>query len=396
MKAISGHRALPPRRACAVIAAVFITGASTAAFLPDAVGVSDLAKLPAAPAEGTLGFVVDEFYAPIVPGMDACPEGLSPTMRDAYLETRPADERARLLRQENELELKRLWQAEASGPGGTNVCSQPDLFTRPLLKTVQSKMSVGLDLDGGAASCGHEEFTSPSGETGIDNQEYRAMGCLLQRRSRDGSEGELVQGHKQFFASGEWTQVILLRGVDSLMDDPEVEVIYANTPDRPAQDSKGKFLRGISFNISDKAPRNRNVLKGSIKDGVLTTEPAEIVLTQTWGQGGARDIRGHRSKFTFRAGRLKLHIQPDGSLKGLLGGYRPVFEPIQSPAIGGLGSALAAGIDCASQLATLKKLADGFPDPKTGQCTAVSSAIQVSAIPAFVNDVANPAQEKRP
>jgi hypothetical protein len=194
-------------------------------------------------------------------------------------------------------------------------------------------------------------------------------------------------GLRQFLASGEWTQVILLQDVNSLENDADVKVIYANTPDRPSQDTSGQFLRGTSFTISDTPPRNRNVLKGKIVDGVLTTDPADIILTQTWGQGGARDIRGNRTKFTYRKGRLRLKFQPDGSLNGLLGGYRPVFEGIQSAALGGLGSAQVAGIDCASQLATLQKMADGIRDPDTGQCTAVSAAMRINAIPAFVNDV---------
>ncbi len=103
-------------------------------------------------------------------------------------------------------------------------------------------------------------------------------------------------------------------------------MIYANTPDRPMLDSKGKFLPGASFSISDKPPRHRNVLKGRIVNGVLTTEPADIMLAQTWGQGGARDIRGNRSKWDYRKGRLRLEFQPDGSLAGMLGGYRPVFD----------------------------------------------------------------------
>jgi hypothetical protein len=181
--------------------------------------------------------------------------------------------------------------------------------------------------------------------------------------------------------------VILLRGVDSLEQDDHVEVIYANTPDRPMTDSKGKFLVGASFAVSDSAPRNRNVLIGRIDKGVLTTRPADIALTQTWGQGGARDIRGNRTKWDYRKGRLRLVFQPDGSLAGLLGGYRPVFDVIQSPALGGAGSALSAGIDCASQLATLRKYADGLRDPKTKQCTAISSAVKIVAVPAFVTDL---------
>lgn len=344
-----------------------------------------------APANGEMGFVVSTFVQPMIYEPDACPDGPTPKLRDAFLEGLTSTERTRLLMQENEPELKTLWQAQIFGPNGTNLCSQPDAFDRPLQRTVQSNRAYGLDLDDGAESgtCTQPEFVSPEGQTGIDNQEYRAMGCSTEWRGKGGSEGEQEAGTRQFLASGEWTQVILLRGVDSLENDDRVEVIYANTPDRPMTDSKGRFLAGASFTVSDQAPRHRNVLIGRIENGVLTTAPKDIVLTQTWGQGGARDIRGNRTKWDYRRGRLRLVFQPDGSLAGLLGGYRPVFDVIQSPALGGAGSALAGGIDCASRLATLRKYADGLRNPQTKQCTAVSSAIKIVAVPAFVNDVSH-------
>jgi hypothetical protein len=161
----------------------------------------------------------------------------------------------------------------------------------------------------------------------------------------------------------------------------------ANTPDRPVVDATGKFLPGASFNVSETAPRNRNVLKARIVNGVLTTVPQDIVLTQTWGQGGARDIRGNRAKYDFRKARIRLEFQSDGSVTGMLGGYKPIFDVIQSPALGGAGSALVAGIDCASNLRTLQAMADGIRDPRTGKCSGVSSAMRIRAVPAFVNDV---------
>jgi hypothetical protein len=344
--------------------------------------------LPAPPANGAMGFVVDGLAPPAIHDKDACPNGRAPRLRDAYLATLPQPEADRLRQKENEPELTRRWQAYVTGPGGTNVCSQPDMFDRPLIPAVGGRYAVGFDLDGGNAddTCAHDEFQSPNGEMGIDNQEYRAMGCSGAERAEEGNGSEVQRGYRQFMASGEWTQVLLLRGVDSLQNDDEVEVIYANTPDRPQADSKGNFLRGVSYTISTEPPRMRNALKGKIRNGVLTTEPADIKLTQTWGQSSIRDTRGRRSKFDYRKGRLRLAFQSDGSLRGLLGGYRPVFDVIAAPAIGGLGSAIVAGIDCAQQLKMLRHYADGLKDPKTGKCTAVSSAIAISAVPAFVND----------
>jgi hypothetical protein len=347
------------------------------------------APLPAPPANGELGFLVETFTPPIVFEPQACPSGHSPKLREAYLAAQPPEEQERLRRKENEAEFTKRWQAQSFGPEGTNICSQPDRFDRPLIKIVQSPRAYGLDLDDGTGAdvCAQDDFIAPDGASGIDNQEYRVMGCVPEWRGVDGKSNDQDVGMRQFMASGEWTQVILLRGVDSLVADDAVEVIYANTPDRPIANSKGQFLRGASFTVGDKAPRNRNVLRGRIANGVLTTEPADIKLVQTWGQGGARDIRGNRTKFDFRKGRLRLTFRADGTVDGMLGGYKPVFDVIQSPAIGGVGSAIVAGIDCAGILKTLRHHADGLRDPASGKCTGVSAAIRIVAIPAFVTDI---------
>lgn len=349
-------------------------------------------QLPAPPPNGVMGFVVENFYPPVIMGKDACPTGPAPRLRDAYLATQTSPERDRLSLKENETELTQRWHAYAFGANGTNICSQPEMFNHAPVPTVQSKISLGLDLDGGSSanSCQHENFVSPSGERGIDNQEYRALGCTLEYRGVDGISNDIQNGMKQFMASGEWTQVILLRGVDSLQKDNDVEVVYGNTSDRPSVDSKGKFLSGASFTVNETGARHRNVLHGRIAKGVLTTDPSEITLVQTWGQGGARDIRGNRGQYRFSRARLRLQFQPDGTVTGIVGGYRPLFDVILSEALGGAGTALVAGIDCSAYLTTLRKLADGMRDPKTGQCHGVSSAFELQGVPAFVNDVPNP------
>ncbi|MDE2595354.1 MAG: hypothetical protein KGL44_00605 [Sphingomonadales bacterium] len=377
------------RRRFRRLAALLPLGGALFAIGPATDAQQSAIRLPDPPANGVMGFVISEAIPPVVQEPTACPQGTVLKMRDQFLADQPAEERARLSKPENEAELVRKWQATAFGPNGTNICSQPDLFSRPAMRTVQSRMAWGLDLDkpGADDTCEHAEFTSPHGESGIDNQEYRVMGCTLEWRGTDGIKGDQAVGLRQFFASGEWTQVLLLRGVDSLQHDEDVEVIYANTPDRPVIDTTGRFLPGASFTISDKPPRERNVLHGRIDNGVLTTTPADIKLAQTWGQGGARDIRGNRTRYDYRHGRLRLQFQSDGTLTGMLGGYKPVFDVIQSPGIGGVGSALVAGIDCAQYLQTLRQYADGVRDPKTGKCTAISSAVQLAAVPAFVNDI---------
>ena len=360
-------------------------------------------RLPTAPASGEMGFVVYHFVPSVIQGQDACPAGAARKTKDIFLSTLPPEEAQRLQLKENEAEFKRRFFASVTRADGADICSQYSSFPdRPLLRQVQSQFAWGLNLDDDVADgsrnpegCAHQNFKSPDGLAGIDNQAYRALGCKLEWRGVDGKAGDIVRGLDGFSASGEFTQVILLRGVDSLENDDDVEVIYGNTPDRPVLDSTGKFIWNASFTISNKPPRERNVLHGRIVNGVLTTEPTLIKLTQTWGQRAQTDLRGIRSRWTLNKGRLRLAFQPDGTLKGIVGGYQPLAELVTSPSLGGLGSVWDAGIDCAGEYNTLKKLADGNRDPRTGQCTTISSGLELAAVPAFVNDVVDSAKLAR-
>jgi hypothetical protein len=376
------------------VLAIGAASASSDLVTPAVAQAQEAPKLPAPPANGVMGFVIYYAVPPVLQGKDACPEGPALKTREIALSKVAPEERERIAKPENQAEFRKLWVGDVTGPNGTNMCTHYSMFPdRPMQRPVQSKFAMGLDLDGdqtGGANgtgCSHQNFESPDGMKGIDNQAYRAMGCNLEWRGVDGSAGDMVAGYMGFVQSGEWAQVILLRGVDSLVNDNDVEIIYGNTPDRPVVDSGGKFVWNVSYTISTVFPRKRNVLHGKIVNGVLTTEPTLIELAQTWGQGGARDLRGIRSHWTFNRGRLRLTFQPDGTLQGVVGGYQPLNEFVDSTSMGGMGSLLVAGIDCAGQWNTLKKLADGDRDPKTGQCTTISSALELKAVPAFVNDI---------
>jgi hypothetical protein len=346
----------------------------------------------APPADGVMGFLLTHLAPAIYNGADNCPHGPAGTLRENYVATLTDAERTRLLRKMNEQELTARWKAYALGPNGINICSHPQMFDRPMQKLLQGKIAQGMNLDGDAGDgsgnpngCAHMNFTGPSGEGGVDNQIWRAMGCWGTWRGLDGNGGEIVHGARARFDGGQDAQVILLRGVDSLVQDDDVEVIYANTDDAPVVDAQGKFTRHASFTVA-KDPAYRNVLRGRILNGVLTTEPANVLLRQRWGQGTPRDIRGLRTAYDFRHARLRMTFQPDGSLKGLVAAYQPFWNIIQSASLGGVGAATTGGIDCAGQYAALKAMADGDRDPATGQCTTISGAFEGIAVPAFVND----------
>lgn len=73
-------------------------------------------------------------------------------------------------------------------------------------------------------------------------------------------------------------------------------------------------------------------------------------------------------------------------MKGEAGGYRPIDNAIAFMRVGGPGVAETAGVECASVRKTLRMLADGDPDPRTGQCTSVSTGLRFAAKAAFVFD----------
>ena len=229
-------RQMPPKRALmaglailtpAALGAVHLASVSSAVVAETAPGRA----LPGAPANGVMSFVVESFTPPVVFEKNACPNGPVLRLREAYLTTLPEAEAARLRRPENLKEWDTRWQAYAFNESGANICTNPDMFDHGTQHTVQSPIAWGLDLDGGdkSGTCAHEEFKTPTGQTGIDNQEYRAQGCTLEWRGVDGVSSDQEVGMRQFHLSGEWTQVIVLKGVDSLVNDPDVQVIYANT-----------------------------------------------------------------------------------------------------------------------------------------------------------------------
>ena len=52
--------------------------------------------------------------------------------------------------------------------------------------------------------------------------------------------------------------------------------------------------------------------------------------------------------------------------------------------IGGMTGHVSGGTNCPSMYVAAHELADGYPDPETGQCTHLSSAFDIGAYAAFI------------
>ena len=351
----------------------------------------------AAPAdEGeTLGFLVTQFAISIYYGdfKTDCPDGITPTTDEAFLLTQTSSERARLLRPENALELEKKWKIDfTSGPNGEDICRNPRSFLddprHPVHLPVQSKVSYGMNLDGnvdGSATpmtCRHDNFTGVNSEAGVDNQMYRIMGCAKSWRG-EGPKfgGSMAIKYNSYMKDGLHNYLIELKGVNDRRNDPDVEVGIYSTEDNSMLSGAGDHLPHQTFAIT-KNPRWHNVVHGRIVDGVLHTDTADVI-TLDWFSA-LNGPFGAANEYEFHRAQLRLELLPDGTLKGILGAYLPIDATSAQARNGGKGVATNGNRDCASEYKSMAVYADGFPDPKTGQCTMISMSNDVVAIPAFV------------
>ena len=309
-----------------------------------------------------------------------CPDGLELTTEEGFLATLTAAERKRLLRPENAEEYGYRWKEEyITGPGGENVCNNPKSFLtdprHPPYRGVQTSVSHGLNLDGTmdgratAKSCAHEKFTGLSGEAAVDNQLYRALGCSKSWRLQPDSGGRYFD-----------RSLIEVRGLDDLLNDADVQVGIYSTEDESLRSATGEHLPHQSFRVTAN-PRWRTETKGRVVDGMLTTDVIDTMYLR-W-QIPLTGAFGQVSEFEFHDVRFRVSLRPDGTVKGILGGYRPI-ENIATRYRCCKTAATAGNNNCAAEHKTLVAMADGYPDPETGMCTMISSAQNVEGIPAFI------------
>ena len=266
------------------------------------------------------------------------------------------------------------------GPNKEDVCWNPEIVKDPPLRIVKGKLGYGFNLDGTsdgsatAKTCAHEKFTTPDGKTKVDNQMYRLVGCIYGWR-----KGNYVEGHADRERRDASIGTILLEvtDVDDEQNDPDVNITFTSTRDVLPKDPSGKILAYASYRVSP-SPMYGKTVKGKIVDGVLITEAADVQLPLYAHQvTGTMDLRDLRLE-------LPLKANQEGDVhKGMMAGYFDfdswwkITRRLESVLVTGQWS-------CPAIYVAAKELADGYPDPATGKCTAISTAMNVEAVPAFV------------
>jgi len=213
----------------------------------------------------------------------ACPSGMTQGYSDRLDVFMP---RPNVQRQEGEKDndyYRRAYNEARSDPNLKNLCMNPEVGEPdPRFRAVTgSKVpAYGIDLDGQTSStngqpapgtCAHDDFVGMNGETGIDNQFFRVVGCSNSFQST-GQSNTFAVG----MLTGAWGILITLDGVDNIRNDDSVEVsFYANAD--PIQLSPTREPLANATYAIDQDPRFRATLPGRIVDGVLTTEPVDMI-----------------------------------------------------------------------------------------------------------------------
>ncbi len=245
-----------------------------------------------------------------------CPHGVNDGPREQFSRLYPQDGGQRALA---DTQLRR--EIEVWFP-----TTAPDRFE---FREASGPIALGLNLDG---RTGPNDFTSPEGESGIDNQLYRAIGCINSYRDAHGTNDELNA----------------------------LEVVKESY-NRWLIEITGIFIQHY---------------RGRIVDGVLETEPGELAFP--WSVFGV--VADH----FLRGARFKLKLTPTGA-EGLIGGYADIetwylqLMRSQSTHCQSYGQ-----LSSASLYKAMRRLADGYPDTATGANTSISSALRAQFTQVYI------------
>lgn len=233
-------------------------------------------------------------------------------------------------------------------------------------------VAPGFDLDdkvsvsGEADSCGHGDFTSPDGESGIDNQ-LALITPLFDTVGIGAVEGFVQAAVEEGGLLIMWE----VSDVDDLENDPDVTVTLRFGKGDPLLGTDGVLLSGQTFHVDAESP-DMVVPSARIEDGVLTTDSFDaglpIVVFEVLYVLDMKDAR-MSAEFTY-----------DGGLaNGVLGGRVSIENLMEIAERAELES---GGIIEAVTL-VLSGMGDMNPD-ENGECQDLSAALTFSAVSAFL------------
>ncbi len=362
--------------ACGYAAAVHAAGT-----VPPATAASAAAEPPAdaptPPPNGTIAYVLTDLHWAVwesADGKTECPKGFNEGNREHFKKLFPQDGKQRTL-----LETQLRREVDAWYP-----TTAPEQFN---FLEAGGPTAYGLNLD---YKIGQTDFTGPDGAKGVDNQLYRVLGCIRNYRPPEGA----IQG----FDNDEVTKdvynrvIVELSGVESLVNDDDVQVMIYRGRDPILLDATGKnAIPGGSQRIDVRwGSKFIQKMHGRIKGGVLTTDPSDFIYP--WA------VFYIATDEFMHAARFSLNLTPTRA-EGVIGGYLDIeswysqMNRSYSTHHQSYGQSSAP-----SMYKALRRLADGYPD-ESGANTAISAALlarwtQVNLVPASKAQAASIALQK--
>jgi len=311
----------------------------------------------------TIGYVMTDLFWAVYQTPDAreeCPRGFNDGPREQFEQLFPYYEGLSVEQTQLAQEIQ-TWHPT----------TEPDGFE---FYEVEGELSWGLNLDG---QVGPNDFTHPDGTPGIDNEVYRAVGCIIGFRGPDGVE--FIFQNKAIIDETYNRMMIELTEVDSLENDDDVQVTIYRGLDRLLTDATGqKVMPGGSQRVDRRWGESLiRKMDARIVDSVLITEPVSDFV-MPWQNLSVPSIH------IFRDARFQLKLTPEGAT-GLLAGYADVdtwyYQLIRNDSTHHLSNGQISGI---SLYKALRRLADAHPDPVTGHNTAISTALDVKMAQVFI------------
>jgi hypothetical protein len=260
-----------------------------------------------------------------------------------------------------------------------NPASEPD----PMVHTVKGHFAYGFNLDGKVEP---DDFVDPeTNEAGVDNQLFRALGCFHTERA--------MPPERPSYPAIQWDMtrdqmpawVIRIDGVEANAD--------GSIKDGPATVSidraTGSVIRNVSgdpqadmtFHV-DSDKRSQNTVRGAIRNGMFVSDIFTFNMV---------DDPFAVPEYHMTHAKLRLTIKPDGTVKGILGGYQLWMPLYVSYGLPGSTNEVNLSVDAPGIYYALKKMADAEPD-STGQNTAISCAFVIEGIPAFIDKPQDPSK----
>lgn len=244
------------------------------------------------------------------------------------------------------------------GPGQMHVTLMPGVVPDPGHEAPRATEPPGLDLDG---------------RPGNDNHLFLVEGCVEGHRRR----GFLPMiFNESRTGGGRPTALVEITGIDDHTNDPDVVVNVLYSTDALLRSPAKVPLADYTYRLTDSPEYTQDFasFRGRIVGGVIYTDPiARMHMHEAVG-----------IETTLHQPRLRLRIEADGTLKGLVGGYvdwrkRYVWETFRANQYENSSGFQAPGIYNA-----IRRAADGLSNPETGELEGISAAFEIEGIPAFL------------